>query len=128
MQAHSAGMHLDRMAIADALTEVMGSQIDNIYYKSETTLPLSLIHILPAEIQSSHAWTDGTQTNWNGILGDFYIEATPHTYLKQVQVYPSVKEKKARIHVNIYSDSEQSGIVTPVSYTHLFRGSILKKH
>ncbi len=29
---------------------------------------------------------DGTQTNWNGILGDFYIEATPHTYLKQVQV------------------------------------------
>ena len=39
MQAHSAGMHLDRMAIADALTEVMGDQIDNIYYKSETTLP-----------------------------------------------------------------------------------------
>ena len=39
MQAHSAGMHLDRMAIADALTEVMGNQIDNIYYKSETTLP-----------------------------------------------------------------------------------------
>ena len=32
---------------------------------------------VPAEIQSSHAWTDGTQTNWNGILGDFYIEATP---------------------------------------------------
>ena len=67
---------------------------------------------VPAEIQSSHAWTDGTQTNWNGILGDFYIEATPHTYLEQVQVYPSVKEKKARIHVNIYSDSEQSGVVT----------------
>ena len=39
MQAHSAGMHLDRMAIADALSEVMGDQIDNIYYKSETTLP-----------------------------------------------------------------------------------------
>ena len=32
-------MHLDRMAIADALTEVMGDQIDNIYYKLETTLP-----------------------------------------------------------------------------------------
>ena len=39
MQAHSAGMHLDRMAIADALTEVMQGEIDNIYYKSETTLP-----------------------------------------------------------------------------------------
>ncbi len=30
MQGTSAGMHLDRMAIADALTEVMGSQIDDI--------------------------------------------------------------------------------------------------
>ena len=39
MQAHSAGMHLDRMPIADALNEVMDGRIDNIYYKSETTLP-----------------------------------------------------------------------------------------
>ena len=39
MQAHSAGMHLDRMEIADALTEVMDDVIENIYYKSEATLP-----------------------------------------------------------------------------------------
>ena len=39
MQAHSAGMHLVRMTIAEALLEVMGHCIDNIYYKSETTLP-----------------------------------------------------------------------------------------
>ena len=39
MQAHSAGMHLDRMAIAEALSEVMQDEVDNIYYKSETTLP-----------------------------------------------------------------------------------------
>lgn len=39
MQAHSAGMHVDRMTIAEALSEVMGDKIENIYYKSETTLP-----------------------------------------------------------------------------------------
>lgn len=39
MQAHSAGMHLDRMEIADALTEVMEGVLENIYYKSESTLP-----------------------------------------------------------------------------------------
>ncbi|MDR0973129.1 MAG: class I SAM-dependent rRNA methyltransferase [Prevotellaceae bacterium] len=39
MQAHSAGMHKDRMRIAQALSDVMGASIDNIYYKSETTLP-----------------------------------------------------------------------------------------
>lgn len=39
MQAHSAGMHVSRLEIADALTEVMGDTVQNIYYKSETTLP-----------------------------------------------------------------------------------------
>ena len=39
MQAHSAGMHVDRMHVAEALQEVMGDVVRNIYYKSETTLP-----------------------------------------------------------------------------------------
>lgn len=39
MQAHSVGMHVDRMKIAEALKEVMGEKLENIYYKSETTLP-----------------------------------------------------------------------------------------
>ena len=39
MQAHSVGMHTDRMTIAKALKEVMGDDLKNIFYKSETTLP-----------------------------------------------------------------------------------------
>ena len=39
MQAHSAGMHVYRMEIAAALSEVMGDIVKHIYYKSETTLP-----------------------------------------------------------------------------------------
>lgn len=39
MQAHSVGMHVCRMEIAEALSEVLGDTIENIYYKSETTLP-----------------------------------------------------------------------------------------
>ncbi len=39
MQAHSVGMHVNRMQIADALKEVLGDKIKNIYYKSDTTLP-----------------------------------------------------------------------------------------
>lgn len=38
MQAHSVGMHVSRHEIADALGEVIDGVIDNIYYKSETTL------------------------------------------------------------------------------------------
>ena len=39
MQAHSVGMHYCREAIAKALKQVMGEELDNVYYKSETTLP-----------------------------------------------------------------------------------------
>ena len=39
MQAHSVGMHKYRLEIAEALKEVLGDTLQNIYYKSETTLP-----------------------------------------------------------------------------------------
>lgn len=39
MQAHSIGMHCSRVAIAEQLVKVMGERLENIFYKSETTLP-----------------------------------------------------------------------------------------
>lgn len=39
MQAHSVGMHMCREEIAGALVKVSDGLIDNVYYKSETTLP-----------------------------------------------------------------------------------------
>ena len=40
MQAHSVGMHVSREQIAEALAQVMGTRLESIYYKSETTLPV----------------------------------------------------------------------------------------
>lgn len=39
MQAHSVGMHYARHHVAEALKVVMGENLENIYYKSEATLP-----------------------------------------------------------------------------------------
>lgn len=39
MQAHSVGMHLSRMDVAEALSDVMGQTLEAVYYKSDTTLP-----------------------------------------------------------------------------------------
>ena len=39
MQAHSVGMHICRHEIANSLVKIMGGNIENVYYKSETTLP-----------------------------------------------------------------------------------------
>lgn len=39
VQAHSVGMHVERVAIAEAIIASMGDRIKHVYYKSETTLP-----------------------------------------------------------------------------------------
>lgn len=65
---------------------------------------------VPKEIQGSHAWTDATQTNWNGILGDFYIEALPFSSIHSVQVYPQVDQKQARVVVEV--DADKAGKAT----------------
>ena len=39
MQAHSVGIHVSRIQIAEQLMAVMEGRIENVYYKSETTLP-----------------------------------------------------------------------------------------
>ncbi len=39
IQSHSVGMHESRLVICDALKAVLGDNLKNVYYKSETTLP-----------------------------------------------------------------------------------------
>ncbi|MBQ0049657.1 MAG: class I SAM-dependent rRNA methyltransferase [Bacteroidales bacterium] len=58
MQAHSVGMHTDRLTIAQALIEVMDGRLENVYYKSETTLPYK------AELGQENGFLIG-QTNEN---------------------------------------------------------------
>ena len=57
MQAHCVGMHLMRHEISQALVEVMGSQLHNIYYKSDTTLPFK------AEVEHENAYIYGGEEN-----------------------------------------------------------------
>ncbi len=57
MQAHSVGMHVDRQTIADALSSVMGDTVQNIFYKSETTLPFK------AELGQENGFIKGGSTD-----------------------------------------------------------------
>lgn len=57
MQAHSVGMHVDRITIANALKAALGDEIENIYYKSETTLPYK------AELGQENGFLLGGDTN-----------------------------------------------------------------
>ena len=57
MQAHSVGMHRERAVIAKALKNVMGEELKNIFYKSETTLPFK------AELGQENGFLLGGETD-----------------------------------------------------------------
>ena len=59
LQAHSVGMHCNRMDIAEGLTRVMGDRLKGIYYKSETTLPFK------ADIDRGNGYIWGGPTDDN---------------------------------------------------------------
>lgn len=43
----------------------------------------------------AHAYTDHTQTKWNGVLGKMYVEVMP--MIKDVQIFPDIKESKVNV-------------------------------
>ena len=62
--------------------------------------------VIPVGV-NSHSISDHTQSNWNGITGDISIRATSKVFIREVQVYPDIKAKKAKVIVNV---SNMSGI------------------
>ena len=56
---------------------------------------------VPAGVRGSHAWTEHTQSNWNGIIGKFCLEAFNPVHIESVQVYPDIILKKITVRVKI---------------------------
>lgn len=80
MQAHSPGMHFERMRIAEALTALPG--IRSVYYKSDTTLPY-MAHLDPVndyllgQYDGNIATENGLQFNIDWLRGQktgFFVD------------------------------------------------------
>ncbi len=67
--------------------------------------------------KDSHSITDQTQGNWNGIVGDIYLAAGSKVFFDDVQVYPDVAAKKAKVKITIINTlpKEQKGKVNLVA-------------
>lgn len=58
-----------------------------------------------------HAYTNHTQVKWNGILGDIQLQATPLSFIEQVDVTPLVKEQKLAVQYAIQQRGKAAGKV-----------------
>lgn len=58
---------------------------------------------------SSHAYSASTQTNWNGIIGDFYLESAPLCGIDDIQLYPDVAKKAVTARVTLRNPGGGAG-------------------
>jgi hypothetical protein len=66
---------------------------------------------VPDGVTGSHAWTEHTQSNWNGIIGKFCLEAYNPVHIETVQVFPDIVLKKVTVRVKI---ANPSGVNDPM--------------
>jgi hypothetical protein len=56
--------------------------------------------IVPVGI-NSHSVSDHTQGNWNGLVGDLELVTTPKVWIEDIQVFPDVANRSARLRVQL---------------------------
>ena len=60
-------------------------------------------------INSSHAYSPSTQTNWNGVIGQFYLESRPAQGIEHVRILPDWEKKMARVEIDWRDRSSLGG-------------------
>ena len=48
-----------------------------------------------------HIYSEDTQTNWNGIIGQMFLEASSKTFISNLQVTPDIQGRKIQVQIEL---------------------------
>lgn len=71
-------------------------------------------NVPPQLLSNSHAYTEDTQTNWNGIIGDFYLEALNQLYISRIQMKTIPISKAFEADITIAGTAKKNFTVSTV--------------
>ena len=71
-------------------------------------------NVPPQLLSNSHAYTEDTQTNWNGIIGDFYLEALNQLYISRIQMKTIPISKAFEADITITGTAKKNFTVSAV--------------
>lgn len=71
-----------------------------------------------------HIYSDDAQTNWNGIIGELFLEATAKTYINNLQVFPDVEHKKINVKMGISNAADLKQLTVDLQLEHIADGKI----
>jgi len=89
------------------------------------------IHYLTIRIDNSlnltpygyvHIYSEDTQTNWNGILGEIKLTAAPKTYISDLQVFPDIENKKITARIGIENGLKLENVTIALQVDRILNG------
>ncbi|MFC1636657.1 discoidin domain-containing protein [Planctomycetota bacterium] len=78
-------------------------------------------HVLTVRVDNSvkyavgvnaHSVSDHTQSNWNGLIGRIELQTNDRIWISDVQVYPDIRKKSAKLRITINSNQSRSTLGT----------------
>lgn len=76
----------------------------------EHTLTVMVNNANVPPVGPAHALDERTQTNWNGIIGRLELRASPSVWINDVQVYPDVSKRAARLRILVGNASASTAV------------------
>jgi hypothetical protein len=61
---------------------------------------------------NSHSISDHTQTNWNGVVGQIFLEARPKIFIQNIQVFPDIYNKQINAKIRVDNTSGEKVTVS----------------
>ena len=55
----------------------------------------------PQLLSNSHAYTEDTQTNWNGIIGNMYLDAVDNIHISSMRIEPDAQKREVTVSLTI---------------------------
>ncbi|HLN74157.1 MAG TPA: glycoside hydrolase family 2 TIM barrel-domain containing protein [Prolixibacteraceae bacterium] len=59
---------------------------------------------------NAHSISDHTQTNWNGMVGQLYLQARPLVNMESMRVYPDIQNKKMAVKVKSINPTDKQTV------------------
>ena len=72
--------------------------------KNRISIRIDNREIIPVGV-NSHSISDHTQSNWNGIVGDIYMESYDPVNISDIQIYPEIGTNNARLVITIHNQT-----------------------
>ncbi|WP_353329662.1 discoidin domain-containing protein [Bacteroides sedimenti] len=78
--------------------------LSNVLTPGKHTITLGVDNRIPVGFNRwCHAYTDFTQTDWNGVIGHMELKAYDQIRIKNLEVYPNVTNKTAKVVCEVYN-------------------------